>query len=95
MLGVDIDTKKNTVSVDLNTKIYKLETILKVAQTFTEACWVSVGGEVEGAVQVKLKPKSKDISTKKIGYEFLNHVLAQMKISEDTRAEMKIFGDAR
>ncbi|NYZ78835.1 hypothetical protein H0N99_01675 [Candidatus Micrarchaeota archaeon] len=83
MQRVSIDQKKNTVLVNLSTKIYKIDKILKVAQTFTEACWVNVSGDVDGAVQVKLKPKSKDISTKKVGYEFLNHVLAEMKISED------------
>jgi hypothetical protein len=82
--GVTIDKKNNTALVTLNTKLYKIDNILSVAQTFTEACQVDVGGVVEGEVQVKLKPKSKNISIKTIGYEFLNYVLAEMKISEDT-----------
>jgi hypothetical protein len=84
MQVVNIDKKKNTALVNLNTKIYKLETILKVAQTFTEACWVDVGGDVGSVVQVKLKPKSKNISTKKVGYEFLNYILAEMKGDDGT-----------
>jgi len=80
---VDIDQKKNSVSVNLNTKLYKIDTILKVAQTFTDVCWVNVDGDSEGLIHVKLKPKTKRISTRKVGYEFLNHVLAEMKISED------------
>jgi len=81
--SVNIDRKKNTALVTLNPKIYKIDNILKVAQTFTEACWVNVDGDVNGIIQVSLKPKSKDISVKKVGYEFFNHVLAEMKVSED------------
>lgn len=83
MQRMSIDRKKNTVLVGLNTKIYEIDKILKVAQTFTEVCWVNVDGDIDGTVQVRLKPKSKDIGIKKVGYEFLNHVLAEMKISED------------
>jgi hypothetical protein len=80
---VSLDRKSNSTLVNLNTKIYKIDKVLKVAQTFSDICWVNVDGDVGGMVQVKLKPKSKGISIKKIGYEFFNHVLAEMKISED------------
>jgi len=82
--GVSINKKNNTALVTLSTKLYKIDNILSAAQRFTEACRVDVGGVVEGEVRVKLKPRSKNISIKTIGYEFLNYVLAEMKISEDT-----------
>jgi len=81
--SVNIDRKKNTALVTLNSKVYKIDNILKVAQTFTGACWVNVDGDVEGVVRVSLRPKSKDISVRKVGYEFFNHVLAEMKLSKD------------
>jgi len=78
-----VNREDNIVLVKLNTKLYKLDSILKVAQAFTGACKVDVGGDAESSVQVKLKPKSKNIQINKVGLEFLNHVLADMKIDED------------
>ena len=77
------DERRNTVSVSLNSKIYKIDRVLKVAQSFAGACLVDVGGDAEGVIQVKLKPKSKKIKAREVGYEFCNHVLAEMKMPED------------
>ena len=83
MDAVEIDRKKNTVLVKLNTRFYRLDSILKVAQEFSAVCKVNVEGDVENSVQVKLKPRTKDAKINEIGFEFLNHVLAEMKIGED------------
>ena len=80
---VNMDRKNNSVVLNLNTKIYKADAVLRVAQIFTEICRVDVNGDASGILKVMLKPKTKEIGNKKIGYEFMNHILAEMKISED------------
>jgi hypothetical protein len=82
MERVQVDRKTNSAVLNLNTKLYKVEKILKVAQSFSEACYVDVGGDVEGVIQVKLKPKTKNLKASEVGYEFFNHVLAEMKADE-------------
>jgi hypothetical protein len=79
-----MDRKKNTAFLRLNTKIYKVNKILKVAQSFAKVCWVNVNGDANGIIQVSLKPRSENTDIKKVGYEFFNHVLAEMKLSEDS-----------
>ncbi|QLJ53370.1 MAG: hypothetical protein Sv326_1195 [Candidatus Fermentimicrarchaeum limneticum] len=77
------DRKRHAVILNLNTRVYKMDKILKIAQTFSQACNVDVSGDVDCTVQVTLKPKSRNMRAEEIGYEFFNHVLAEMKISED------------
>lgn len=74
--------KGGEVVVTINTVFYPKDYILRTAEKFENICWINLEGDPEGCLFLSLKPKKKDmkdIDLNSLGYEFMNHLLAEIK----------------
>lgn len=68
------------VVITINTVFYPREYILRTAEKFRDICWAKFEGDSEGCLSLHLKPKKKfDVNLNTLGYEFMNHLLAEIK----------------
>ncbi len=79
MNNIAVDEKNKEVKIMINTILYPKEIILKTAEKFEDLCWVELSGDPEGCMFLSLKPKTEDIDYNDIGFEFMNHLLAELK----------------
>ncbi|MEM2918469.1 MAG: HxsD-like protein [Candidatus Altiarchaeota archaeon] len=77
----NIKISKNEFRIKLNLVLYPEEYILKTAKKFSDICSFNIieNTEEENAITISLKPKDKSIDVKYAGYEFMNHVLSEIK----------------
>lgn len=76
MSNVQIDEKNEQVRIIIDTKFYGANAVVMAAKEYTESCWIYLDGDLDDKILVTIKPKSKDIDLKTIGYEFYNYVLS-------------------
>lgn len=76
MSNVQIDDKNKQARLIVNTKFYGANAVVMAAKEYSEACWVYVDGDLDDKIIVTIKPKTKDIDYKNVGYEFYNYVLS-------------------
>jgi len=74
-----LKSKKNEVSLRLNTKFYDDASISKSADDFSDVCKVDIKNMNDGTVNISLKPKTTDFESENLGREFCNYVLAVMR----------------
>ena len=82
MNNILIDDKNKEVIINLNTVFYPEAFIIKTAEKFENFCWINLSGNSDKCVNVSLKPKDDAISYDKVGFEFMNHLLATIKDAE-------------
>lgn len=75
MSNLQIDNENKQVRLIVDTKFYGANAVVMAAKEYTESCWVYVDGALDDKILVTIKPKSKDIDYKIVGYEFYNYVL--------------------
>jgi hypothetical protein len=83
MSNILVNQKDNGIKIKINTAFYPKEIILKTAENFKDLCWIDLAENPEGCVSLCLKLKNKNVDCNKIGFEFMNHLLAEMKEIED------------
>lgn len=86
MEKISVDNKNKSVIVNLNTKIYPSEFVMRAAHSFSESCWINIESDSENSMKLSLKPKSDDIDLNILGYEFVNFVLGVIK-NKDSESE--------
>lgn len=79
MNNIKIDEKTKEVNIIINTIFYPKEFIIKTGERFKDSCWVELTGNPEGCMSISLKPKNGDVDHVNIGFEFMNHLLAEIK----------------
>jgi hypothetical protein len=71
---------KGEVVITINTLFYPKDYILRTAEKFEDICWTNLEGDPNGCLFLSLKPKkAKEIDLNSLGYEFMNHLLAEIK----------------
>ena len=83
MSNILVNQEDNEIKIIINTAFYPKEIILRNAENFKDLCWINLTGNPEGCVSLSLKLKNKNLDCNKIGFEFMNHLLAEMKEIED------------
>ncbi len=66
--------ENDSVVLNINAKIYALETIYSAAYVFLDRAYVMLDGDPENMIIVRLKPKGKE-ELEKLGGEFLNELI--------------------
>jgi hypothetical protein len=78
--NIKVNKKDKEVIITLNTIFYPREYILRTAEKFKDICWSNLEGDPEGCLFLSLKPKKKEeIDLDFLGFEFMNHLLAEIK----------------
>lgn len=70
----DIKIENGSIVLNVNPKLYALETVYSAAYVFLDRAYVLLDGDPEKKILVKLKPKKKE-DLKKLGGEFLNELI--------------------
>ena len=75
MSNIKIDNKNRAVKLVIDTKFYGPSAIIMAAKEYLDSCWMYVDGDPKDKMIVTIKPKSKEIELKTVGYEFYNFML--------------------
>ncbi len=78
---VQVDAEDNKVTVVLDTRFYRSNSVRSSAEDFKNCCLVELE-HIGNRVSVVLSPKSKEIDLNTVGYEFCNYVLGRMRSDE-------------
>lgn len=70
----NIKIEKDSVILNINPKVYSLETVYSAAYVFLDRAYVLLDGDPEKDILVRLKPK-KEEDLEKLGREFLNELV--------------------
>ena len=70
----DMKIENDSIILNINAKIYALETVYSAAYVFLDRAYVLLDGNPEGIIIVKLQPK-KEEDLKKLGGDFLNELI--------------------
>lgn len=74
-----IEVKKNEIVIAINTLFYPKENIMNVVDRFNEFFWAQIEAQKDNFISLSLKPKKDGIDLDTVGYEFMNHLLADVK----------------
>jgi hypothetical protein len=77
---MNLQLEKDSITLSLNTRIYKVKSIVATAEAFSQNFIVDVRSCAD-RVEVRIKPKAKNVELKDVGYEFFNYVLADSQSS--------------
>jgi len=76
-----VNVEKGKVSLRVNPNFYSIECVKRTKKMFLESCKISIKKRKD-VIEVILKPKSRSVDTKLLGYEFYNHLLNVLKEME-------------
>lgn len=76
MRNVKINKKKGVAEIDLNPDFYTKDTLQKTSDRFKDICKINISDKA-GRIKVKVKARNKEVAD--VTYEFLNHLIADMK----------------
>ncbi len=75
--NIKIDRKSRKVLVNVKSGFYPRETIEQTAKKFSDVCELAIK-QNDSDIIIALKPK-RPVPLDILGYEFMNHVLADLK----------------
>lgn len=74
-METDMKIENDSIILNINAKIYALETVYSAAYVFLDRAYVLLDGNPEETIIVKLQPKKEDEDLKKLGGDFLNELI--------------------
>jgi His-Xaa-Ser system protein HxsD len=89
--NMEIDKKKEVVSISINPKIFPLDVIYSAAYVFLDKAYVIIDGDPEEEIVIELKPKDASIELETLGREFNNELLnySAYKVQSEKNASIR------
>lgn len=82
--------KKNSIKINLDSKIYPLEAIIGAGYAFIDRAFTFLDSEKKNKISVTLKSKSQAKKTDKLRDEFMNELLFNMERINAAKRNKKI-----
>jgi len=74
-----VEVKNDEIVILVNTLFYPKDNVINTADKFNDFFWIQIEDGENNFLSLTLKPKSNEIRLDTAGYEFMNHLLSDVK----------------